>query len=149
MSTWDRISAAKVVPVLRSPTVDAALITARGLRDGGMNVVELTYSTPGVLGAVRELSGDTGMLVGVGTIMTQQQAEDAVDAGARFLVSPVWLPWLPELGRRRGVDVIPAAATPSEIWRAHESGATAVKVFPIARLGGGAFIRDILAPMPV
>jgi 2-dehydro-3-deoxyphosphogluconate aldolase/(4S)-4-hydroxy-2-oxoglutarate aldolase len=113
-----------------------------------MSVVEVTYSTPKVLDALRQLSQADDILVGAGTVLTEQQAHDAVDAGARFLVSPVLLPWLPELARSRGVDGIVGAATPSEIWRAHEVGASAVKVFPVARLGGASYIRDLLAPLP-
>ncbi len=144
----ERLRDVRIVPVLRSATVAAAVSTARGLARGGMNVIELTFSTPGVLEAIRELSADPTLLVGAGTVMTPRQAQDAVDAGARFLVSPVWLPWLPELARSLSVETIPGAATPSEIWQAQIAGAAAVKVFPIARLGGAAYIRDLLAPMP-
>lgn len=99
-------------------------------------MIELTFSTPGVLDAIRELSSDPNMLVGAGTVLTPRQANDSVEAGAKFLVSPVWLPWLPELARSLRVQAIPGAATPSEIWLAHSAGVAAVKVFPIGRLGG-------------
>lgn len=144
----DQLLRVRIVPVLRSPTVEAPVATARGLAAGGMSVIELTYSTPGVLEAIRELSTDPDVLVGAGTVLTPDQARDAVEAGARFLVSPVWLPWLPELARDLGVDCVPGAASPSEVWAAHSAGATAVKVFPIARLGGAAYIKDLLAPLP-
>jgi 2-dehydro-3-deoxyphosphogluconate aldolase/(4S)-4-hydroxy-2-oxoglutarate aldolase len=143
-----QLKRAKIVPVLRSASVEEAIITAKGLAAGGMNVIELTYSTPGVLDAIKELSKYTSVIVGAGTVLTQQQARDAARAGAKFLVSPVWLPWLPALARSLGVDAIPGAATPSEIWQAYNFGAAAVKVFPIARLGGASYIRDILAPLP-
>ncbi len=144
----ERLRRVKVVPVLRSATVADAVETAQGLARGGMSVIELTFSTPGVLDAIRELSADPALLVGAGTVMTPAQAEAAVEAGAEFLVSPVWLPWLPALARSLSVEAIPGSASPSEIWRAHLAGAAAVKVFPIARLGGAAYIRDLLAPMP-
>ena len=111
-------------------------------------MIELIYSTPGVLDAIQELAADPSLLVGAGTVLTPEQANDAIDAGARFVVSPVCLRWLPGLARDRGVDSTPGAATPTDIWQAHCAGATAVKVFPIARLGGGAYVRDLLAPMP-
>jgi 2-dehydro-3-deoxyphosphogluconate aldolase/(4S)-4-hydroxy-2-oxoglutarate aldolase len=144
----DTLAAVQAVPVLRSSTAEAAVAAARGYAEGGMNVVELTYSTPGVLDAIRELSGYPEIVVGAGTVLTPEQARTAVEAGARFLVSPVWLPWLPDLARELAVDAIPGAATPSEIWHAHAAGVAAVKVFPIARLGGAAYVRDLLAPMP-
>jgi 2-dehydro-3-deoxyphosphogluconate aldolase / (4S)-4-hydroxy-2-oxoglutarate aldolase len=144
----DELARIKAVPVLRSETAEKAVATARGLAAGGMTIVELTYSTPGVLDAIRELRGDSDIIVGAGTVLTQKQAHDAVDAGARLLVSPVWLPWLPDLARSRDVLGIPGAASPTEIWQAHSAGAPVVKVFPVARLGGAAYIRDILAPLP-
>jgi 2-dehydro-3-deoxyphosphogluconate aldolase / (4S)-4-hydroxy-2-oxoglutarate aldolase len=144
----DELTRIRAIPVLRSQTAEQAVASARGLAAGGMTVVELTYSTPGVLEAIRELRDDDNIIVGAGTVLTQKQAHDAVDAGARMLVSPVWLPWLPELARSRDVLGIPGAATPSEIWQAHSLGAPVVKVFPIARLGGASYIRDLLAPMP-
>lgn len=143
-----RMSRVRAIPVLRSATASTAVAVARELAEGGMTIVELTYSTPNVLDAIAELSADDEIIVGAGTVRTRQEAHDAVDAGARFLVSPVLLPWLPDLARERGVMGIPGAATPSEIWQAHDLGADAVKVFPIARLGGAAYIRDVLAPLP-
>jgi len=144
----ERLREVRVVPVLRSPSADAAVTTARDLAAGGMGVIELTYSTPGLLDALQELTSDPNLVVGAGTVRTPRQAHDAVDAGAKFLVSPVWLPWLPELAQERSVQAIPGAATPSEIWQAHSAGVAAVKVFPITRLGGAQYIRDLLAPMP-
>lgn len=144
----ERLRKVRVVPVLRSPTVADAINTATALARGGMDVIELTFSTPGVLEAIRELSADPNLMIGAGTVLTPKQAREAVEAGAGFLVSPVWLPWLPELARSLAVEAIPGAATPSEIWQAHCAGSIAVKVFPIARLGGAAYIRDLLAPMP-
>lgn len=143
-----RLQEVKVVPVLRSSTVAEAVNTARDFARGGMCVIELTFSTPGVLDAIQELESDSDLIIGAGTVLTPQQAQDAVAAGAKFLVSPVWLPWLPDLAHSLGVQAIPGAASPSEIWQAHSAGADAVKVFPIARLGGASYIRDLLAPMP-
>lgn len=148
MTVLEDLRRVRAVPVLRSPSAEAAIEDGSELVEGGMTVIELTYSTPGVLDAIRELSGRPGVVVGAGTVLTERQGLDAIDAGARFLVSPVWLPWLPALADDHGVPAIPGAATPSEIWQAHEAGAVAVKVFPIARLGGVDYIRDILAPLP-
>lgn len=140
--------AVRALAVLRSPTAADAIATAAGYLAGGLTVIELTYSTRGVLDAVRELSARPGVTVGVGTVMTPGQAESAIEAGAQFVVSPVLHPWLPELVAGTPVAAIPGAATPTEIWRATDAGVDAVKVFPIARLGGAAYIRDLLAPMP-
>lgn len=143
-----KMAEARAIPVLRSASPEEAFRTARGFAYGGMRVIELTFSTPGVLHVIRELSRDPDIVVGAGTVLTETQAVDAIAAGARFLVSPVWLPWLPRLVHGTGVEAIPGASTPTEVFQAHAAGAAAVKVFPIARLGGAAYIRDLLAPMP-
>lgn len=138
----------KVIPVLRSLTAEQAVATSRALAAGGLTISEITFSTPNAPEAIAAVTEDPTVLVGAGTITTKVQAAAAVEAGAQFLVSPVWLPWLPEFAADAGVHAIPGAATPTEIWNAHDAGSAAVKVFPAARLGGAAYIRDLLAPFP-
>lgn len=142
------LSAVRAVPVLRSADAAEAVTVGRELARGGLNVVELTFSTPHVERAIGALRDAGGIVVGAGTVLTEGQARSAVGAGAQFLVSPVCLPWLPELAAELGVPAIPGAATPTEVWSAHLAGAAAVKVFPVARLGGADYIRDLLAPLP-
>jgi 2-dehydro-3-deoxyphosphogluconate aldolase / (4S)-4-hydroxy-2-oxoglutarate aldolase len=146
-SVLDAVQRAKLVPVLRCGSAQAAIETGRALAAGGLDVIELTFSTPQVERAIAELAGDS-ILVGVGTVLTQAQAKLAVEAGARFLVSPVNPPWLVPLAAELGVPAVPGAASPSEVWAAHQSGAAMVKVFPIARLGSAAYVRDLRAVMP-
>jgi 2-dehydro-3-deoxyphosphogluconate aldolase/(4S)-4-hydroxy-2-oxoglutarate aldolase len=138
----------RAVPVIRSSTPEQAIAVSNGLIAGGLTVIEVTFSVPDAPGVIEDLASRPGAVIGAGTVMNEKDARDAITAGARFLVSPVWLPWLPALAARHGVEAITGAATPSEIWQAHSSGSFAVKVFPIARLGGAAYVRDILAPMP-
>jgi 2-dehydro-3-deoxyphosphogluconate aldolase/(4S)-4-hydroxy-2-oxoglutarate aldolase len=140
--------AARAIPVLRSPNADTAVAEARLLASGGLSVIEVTFSVPDTARVLRELSGDPAVIVGAGTVLTPQQATEAVLAGAQFLVSPVCPEWLLPLADELGVPAFPGAASPTEIWRAADAGAELIKVFPIARLGGAAYIRDLLAPMP-
>lgn len=142
------LTAVRAVPVIRSRTATEAMTVARALASGGLRVIEATFTTPDVERVIEELSDEPDIIVGAGTVLTERQARSAVSAGARFLVSPVWLPWLPELSEDLGVPCIPGASTPSEVWNASESTAAAVKVFPIARLGGPSYIRDLLSPLP-
>lgn len=146
-SIIEAVQRAKLVPVLRSGSAEAAIETGLALAAGGLDVIELTFSTPQVERSIAELARNS-IHVGVGTVLTQAQARLAVDAGARFLVSPVNPPWLVPLADELGVPAVPGAATPSEVWAAHESGAAMVKVFPIARLGGASYVRDLRAVMP-
>jgi 2-dehydro-3-deoxyphosphogluconate aldolase/(4S)-4-hydroxy-2-oxoglutarate aldolase len=142
------ITAARVVPVLRSSTSAAAVEEGNTFVSGGLPVVEVTFSIPDTTSVIRELAATPGAIVGAGTVLTRQQAVDAVEAGAHFLVSPVLTDWLLPLAAELGVLAVPGAASPTELFTAVESGARMVKVFPIARLGGPAYIRDLLAPMP-
>ena len=147
-SAVDEILGARLVPVLRSPSAEAAVETGRALADGGLNVVELTFSTPDVGTAIAALARSPSIVVGAGTVLAPAQAELAVEAGARFLVSPVNPPWLVPLAHVLGVPAVPGAATPSEVWDAHLTGAPLVKLFPIARLGGAPYVKDLRAVMP-
>jgi 2-dehydro-3-deoxyphosphogluconate aldolase/(4S)-4-hydroxy-2-oxoglutarate aldolase len=149
-SRWfvDAVQRARLVPVLRSDSADAAVETARALALGGLHVIELTFSTPAVERAIARLAHDSSMVIGAGTVLTEAQAELAVQAGARFLVSPINPPWFVPLAEELGVPAVPGTATPSEVWAAHGSGAPMVKLFPIARLGGASYVRDLRAVMP-
>jgi 2-dehydro-3-deoxyphosphogluconate aldolase/(4S)-4-hydroxy-2-oxoglutarate aldolase len=113
-------------------------------------MVELTFTTPDVLTHLRraaETAGSTGALVGVGTVLTAPDADAAIDAGARFLVTPGLRPAVAEVAVRRGVPVFLGAFTPSEVAQAVDLGSTAVKIFPAGRLGAG-YLRDLHGPYP-
>lgn len=147
-SVLEALANVRAVPVIRASTADDAVAMGTSLASGGLTVLEATFTTPDAASVIRRLAEIDGVIVGAGTVLTPEQARIAVAAGASFLVSPVWLPWLPDLAAELGVAAIPGAASPTEIWQAHAAGSAAVKVFPIARLGGPAFIKDLLAPMP-
>jgi 2-dehydro-3-deoxyphosphogluconate aldolase/(4S)-4-hydroxy-2-oxoglutarate aldolase len=136
-----------VVPVIRSGTPDAALKIAHVLVDAGLNAVEITFSVPDAPAVIRELAAD-GLVVGAGTILEESQFADAVNAGAGFVVSPVNPGFLIAEAVAAEVLAIPGCATPTEIVAAVNAGAIAAKVFPAARLGGPAYLTDLLAPLP-
>lgn len=144
----EALSRIRIVPVLRSPSAEACVETARELVRAGLSVIEVTYSTPDATEAIAALAATPGCHVGAGTVLTSEQAEEAVAAGASFLVAPIYAPWLIETSHNLGVLAVPGCATPTEIYAAHIAGADYVKVFPIARLGGADYVRDLLAPMP-
>lgn len=144
----DAIRKIRAIPVLRSPTAETAIETAIALTAGGLSVVEVTYSVPDTATVIEKLSAIPGLIVGAGSVTSESQAEEAIRAGAQVLVSPVPPSWLFGIANDASTTAIPGAATPTEIWNAHVLGAAAVKVFPVARLGGAAFIRDLLAPLP-
>lgn len=143
-----RIADAQAIPVLRSADPEAALEDVRVLSQGGLNVIEVTFSIPDVQNVIKELSTWPGLTIGAGTVLHPAQAAAALEAGADFLVSPVYDKWLIDEGRQYGFLAVPGCATPTEIFIARKDGAELIKVFPIARLGGAQYIKDLLAPMP-
>ncbi|MGB1699496.1 MAG: bifunctional 4-hydroxy-2-oxoglutarate aldolase/2-dehydro-3-deoxy-phosphogluconate aldolase, partial [Nannocystaceae bacterium] len=114
---------------------------------GGMRVVEFTLTVPGVFELIEEFAQRDDVVVGAGTVLTPAQANDAVDAGARFLVSPVVDEEVIEVARTRDVVAMPGVHTPTELLRAHRAGAQLQKLFP-APAGGPAWVRSVLGPMP-
>ena len=144
-----RITSLGALAVVRVPRADDVLPVARALHAGGVSAIEVTMTVPGALQAVERLAreGDGEMLVGVGSVLDADTARRAVEAGARFVVSPVFRAEIVAEAQRHGAAALPGAFTPTEILRAHEAGADLVKVFPSDALGP-AFIKGVLAPMP-
>jgi 2-dehydro-3-deoxyphosphogluconate aldolase/(4S)-4-hydroxy-2-oxoglutarate aldolase len=137
-----------LIAIVRGRTgehLDAVLDT---LAEAGIRSLEVTLNTPGALDALRRASGrlGTGVVLGAGTVRGAADALDAIEAGARYLVSPHTDPAIGELAREAGVAWLPGALTPTEIVAAWSAGATAVKLFP-ARIGGPRYLRDLREPL--
>lgn len=130
---------------LRAHEPDDKLLDA--LVDGGVQTVEVTLPTPGALDAVRRWSGDGRVTVGVGTVRTPKDAVAAAEAGAAFLVTPTTRTAVLEAAAERRVPVVCGALTPTEIDVAWARGAAAVKVFPVATVGGPAYVRAVREPL--
>lgn len=146
----DRITADGIVPILRTPTAEDALELAEVLRGAGLQTLEITLTVPGALDAIRELSVSFSpdLLVGAGSVLNIEQAMQVHDAGARFMVMPVFDAAVIAYCRANGLACFPGALTPTEIFTAWQAGADAVKVFPISAVGGADYVRAIKAPLP-
>ncbi len=137
-----------VIGIIRGCPPQNLIPVAAAAVDGGVRVLEVTLDSPDALdGIARLISHDIGAVIGAGTVRTLQETTDSVRAGARFVVSPIVSTEVIGEALRLGVEVFPGAATPTEIWRAVEAGAHAVKVFPIASLGGVDYLKAIIAPL--
>ena len=138
-----------IIPVVRAKSADVLVDLSKALIAGGVPVAEVTLTVPGAIDGIRRLVKTFGkdLLVGVGSVTEAKQAEEAADAGAEFIVGPVLVPEVIQAARNRGKAVIPGAFTPTEIFQAHQLGADVIKVFP-ASVGGPAYFKAILAPMP-
>jgi len=138
-----------VVAILRGRRAEHLDAVLDALVDAGIRSLEVTLNTPGALEAIRRARTRFGdeVCVGAGTVRTVADVEDAVAAGAQFLVSPHTDPALGARARELSAAYLPGAMTPSEIVAAWNSGAAAVKLFP-ARLGGPRYLRDLREPLP-
>jgi 2-dehydro-3-deoxyphosphogluconate aldolase / (4S)-4-hydroxy-2-oxoglutarate aldolase len=138
----------KVVPVIRAGSIEPATRAALWLAEAGMTAVEMTLTTPDVFDGIARLRRSKSLVVGAGTVLSAQDARLAIAAGSQFLVTPCWVDGVIELAKSAGIPVMIGAANPTEIWRAHCAGATAVKVFPAATVGGPQFLRQVRAVFP-
>ena len=136
-----------LVPVVRLDRPESAGRLAEALLAGGLPCAEITFRAQGAAQAIRAIAdGYPDLLVGAGTVLTVEQARQAVDAGARFIVSPGIARPVVEWCRDSGVPVMPGVATPSEILTAMEFGLTVLKMFPIEALGGVPLVEAVAAP---
>lgn len=145
--TRTRLGQIALVPVVRAPSCNQALTVARELIDAGLEALEITFTVPDAADVISELANSSDVLVGAGTITEARQLTAAVTSGATFAVSPVNPDFFLATANEAGVLAIPGCATPNEIWKATSAGALAVKIFPAARLGGPAFLRDLAGPL--
>jgi 2-dehydro-3-deoxyphosphogluconate aldolase/(4S)-4-hydroxy-2-oxoglutarate aldolase len=138
-----------VLPVVVLDRLEDAVPVARALVAGGVPAIELTLRTAVALDAVRAISDEVPeILVGAGTVVTPGQAKQALDAGARFLVSPGSTPALLAAMADTGLPFLPGTSTVSEVLAALELGLTELKFFPAEASGGTSYLRSLAAPVP-
>jgi 2-dehydro-3-deoxyphosphogluconate aldolase / (4S)-4-hydroxy-2-oxoglutarate aldolase len=147
--TVRRIEQLGIVAVirLRDPGKLRAVVDA--IMAGGVQALEVTMTVPGAVELIRGLAPTLpeGFLLGAGTVIDPDTARAVVDAGAQFVISPVFRRSVIEACHERGVPAAPGCFTPTEILDAHDAGADIVKVFPATTLGPQ-YIKDVRAPLP-
>ena len=142
------LAEARIVPVLTVPDPATAAPLARALSAGGARCAEVTFRTPDAEQVLKTMAAHDGLTVGAGTVLTPEQAERAVAAGARFVVSPGLDHEVIARCRELGVPVIPGVATATEAMGALKAGLDTVKLFPAEPLGGLRTLRALAAPFP-
>ena len=140
--------AAGVVPVVRTTGPEAAERAILWLAAAGMTVIEITLTVPGALELIEQHRSDGGAAIGAGTIRTPADVDEALRAGARFLVSPAFVEGMAEACAEAGIPAVIGALTPSEVLRAHGAGADAVKVFPVGNIGGAKYVKVLRSIFP-
>ena len=153
MTTVDimqRIREVGIVPVVRASSADEAFAAVEAIRAGGIPILEITLTVPGavqIIAALTKRLGDEA-LIGAGTVLDVETAQECIDAGAKFIVSPALDVPTIELCRRVVVPIFAGALTPTEIVTAWKVGANAVKVFPANAVGGATYLKSLKAPLP-
>ncbi|UKD55509.1 bifunctional 4-hydroxy-2-oxoglutarate aldolase/2-dehydro-3-deoxy-phosphogluconate aldolase [Amycolatopsis sp. FU40] len=145
----DLLALSPVMPVVVIDDVGDAVPTARALHAGGIGVIELTLRTPVALTAIERVAAEVpDIVVGAGTVTSPEQAKQAADAGAKFLVTPGCTDSVLDAAFATGLPFLPGASTVSEAMRLAERGLSALKFFPAEASGGAAFLKSIAGPLP-
>jgi 2-dehydro-3-deoxyphosphogluconate aldolase / (4S)-4-hydroxy-2-oxoglutarate aldolase len=142
-----QLGALGLVPVVKIDNADDAVPLARALAEGGLSVAEITFRTAAAEEAIRNIATNVPeMLLGAGTVLTVDQAERAVKAGARFIVTPGFSPTVVKFCAERAIPITPGIATPTEIQMALEHDLDIVKFFPADACGGVKTLKALSAP---
>lgn len=136
-----------VVPVVVLEDAEDALPLAKALIEGGLPCAEVTFRTDAAEESIRRICKIySEMLVGAGTVLTVEQVDRALSAGAKFIVSPGFDPDIVDYCLEKKIPVFPGCATPSEVAQAAKRGMNVVKFFPAEQAGGIAMIKAMAAP---
>ncbi|WP_307868659.1 bifunctional 4-hydroxy-2-oxoglutarate aldolase/2-dehydro-3-deoxy-phosphogluconate aldolase [Umezawaea beigongshangensis] len=145
----DLLALSPVIPVVVVDDADHAVPLARALLRGGVRVIELTLRTPAALSAIERVAAEVpDIVIGAGTVTAPEHAEQALKAGAGFLVTPGCTDRVLDAAEDTGLPFLPGAATVSEAMRLVERGITALKFFPAEAAGGVDFLKSIGGPLP-
>lgn len=139
----------KAVAVIRAKEPEKLKKIIESIAAGGVTVAEITMTVPNAIQLIEKMTNevDKNIILGVGSVLNKQVAEDAIKAGAKYVVSPILKKEIIETAHEHNVPAMPGCFTPTEIQTAYEYGADIIKVFP-ADVVGMAFFKAILAPMP-
>jgi len=138
-----------ILPSVRATTEEHARFAAETVYAAGIPVVEITETVPGALNVVNDLAKHyPDLAIGAGTVLDEDTARQAIEAGARFLTSPGFVPEVVAYAKKMDVVVFPGALTPTEVIAAWRAGSDFVKIFPLAPLGGVQYVRALKAPLP-
>ncbi|MBO0858852.1 MAG: bifunctional 4-hydroxy-2-oxoglutarate aldolase/2-dehydro-3-deoxy-phosphogluconate aldolase [Chloracidobacterium sp.] len=147
MNIVERARKIGIIPVVKIPKLEDALPLAEALLEGGLPCAEITFRTAAAAEAIAGIrSRFPDLFLGAGTVLTIDQAETAISAGAEFIVSPGANPAVVDYCLSKGVTIFPGVCTPTEIEMALSKGVDTLKFFPAEPMGGVKFLQAICAP---
>lgn len=141
-----RIGELRIVPVVAIDDADDAAPLVEALVAGGLPIAEITFRTDAAADAIRSAARHTDVLVGAGTVLNVDTVKLAVDAGAKFIVSPGFNPKVVGYCVKNGIPITPGTANPTDIEMALDHGLSVVKFFPAEAIGGLKTLKAIAAP---
>lgn len=146
----ETIKETKIIPVIRTDSADKAKIIIKALIKGGIDVLEVTMTIPGAVELIAELVNQykNKAIIGAGTILDKNTAQKCIEAGAEFIVSPIFNAEIVSFCNRNEITVMAGALTPTEIYTARIAGADMVKVFPVSAMGGASYVKAVKAVFP-
>ena len=148
MNPIERISAEKIFAVLRNQEPDDTKNIIKAIKSGGINIVEIVLETPEMVQVIKDITSENDRpMIMAGGIITQRQAQIAIDAGADVIVSPVFQMNLVRLCKSQRIPLIMTATTPNEAYSAWKARTQLIKISPANPMGGAEYIEDILRPM--
>lgn len=138
-----------IIPMIKIHDPEKAAPLAKAILAGGIPVAEVTFRTPQAADSLRRIAQEVpAMLLGAGTVLSTDQVDQAIDGGARFIVSPGFNPKVVSHCIAKGIPVIPGCSSPSDMEQALEQGLEAVKFFPAEQSGGLDYIKALSGPYP-
>jgi len=143
------VEQAGIVAIIRMKEPEKVRAVVDAIAEGGIRALEVTMTVPGAVDLIRQLAPTmpAGFVLGAGTVLDAETAARVIDAGARFIVSPVFRPAVIAACHKHDVAAMPGCFTPTEILEAWDAGADVVKVFPATALGPS-YLKDVRAPLP-
>ena len=148
MTLIDMIERYQLMVAVRTDTPEKAYKAAKACINGGVKLIEITFSVPEAEEVIKILSDDDSVAVGAGTVLSTTDAKKALKAGATYIVSPNFDEKIVKFTKKEGALSIPGACTPTEIYRAYKAGGDIIKLFPFVEIGGLDFLKTIRGPMP-
>lgn len=138
-----------IIPAIRVSSSDAAHFAVEAVANGGIPIVEITMTVPEAVGLISHIARfHPKVVVGAGTVLKLETAQQCVDAGAGFITAPGFSSKIVEFAVKQGVAVFPGALTPTEVVEAWEAGSDFVKVFPCSQVGGETYIKALNTALP-
>ncbi len=146
----EKIREIGIIPVIRTNSHEKARTVIKALIEGGISVLEVTMTIPDAVGLIEQLTVEykNAAVIGAGTVLDKPTAKKCIEAGAKFIVSPILDSEIVSHCNQNEIAVIPGALTPTEIFAARQAGADLVKIFPVSAMNGVSYLKAVKTVFP-